>query len=350
MNHGKIELLYQYAITYQFKKFDKLFTEMSPTFSEDEAEAWLIRAQIKLYCADKTCLEDLEKVKNISLQLQFPCLFQTWPLDNPNRFFVFSNESGSVADFLKILPQASVAFEKWYGAIGYNMVLQMQSEILYFSAQPEEALFLMQNHSDDVDRSNIDFVLKQCVMFRCNLALGNAQEASTCMMNMIQISKEDPACLSAYEAIRRWANLTTGWSGDTNRYYEENNLPLPDLEDRLEAIRTGFSQITPHEKPFVECATLFYKTPYTLQQYYMDIFNAIYWYYAKDVDLAEVHFSKAYQVALASGLLMPFVEYGAQIIPLLEHIKQKNGDQASWAEHLLELATLYEKSLNNYRS
>ena len=64
----------------------------------------------------------------------------------------------------------------------------------------------------------------------------------------------------------------------------------------------------------------------------------------------KTYFLKAHKIAVASGLVMPFVEYGRQIAPLLEHIKRESKTYATWAEHILELAYLYEKSLEKYRN
>lgn len=350
MHYEKVKQLYQCATAYQFEAFHALLAEMSPAILEEAPEAYLMRAQIKLYCADVTCLDDLKKVEHMHFCPQFPCLPQKWALDNPNRFFVFPVENDSVKQFLDTLPQVASLFEKWYGEAGYNMVLQIQSEILYFSAEPEKALLFIDNPKECTQENSTDVFLRECVQFRCHLALGNAQEAANCMMKMIQLAKENPACLTAYEAIRRWANLTTGWSGDTNRFYEEQKgLLLPDLEDRLEAIQIGFSKLTPHEKPFVECANHFYENAYSLQEYYMDIFNALYWYHSKDANLAKTHFLKAHKIAVATGLTMPFVEYGKQIAPLLEQIQSESVHYASWAAHILKLANLYEISLEQYR-
>lgn len=342
-----LEMLYQCAVEYRFDAFAELFAELAPALP---AEAYLMRAQIKLFVADATLLDDLDQAGQ-GVSLQFPCLNNHWIADSANRFVVFNPAPHALQRFLRQLPRAERELTHWYGETGGSMVRQMQSGILYFLGEFSEAIRLAEQQ-DTKPENKTDAILAQCVRFRCYLALGCKDRAEEAMLEMIRISKKHPECQRSYQAIRGWANLTTGWSGDTPRFCDDHSgNMLPVFEDRLEAIRQGVSRMSPMERPFVEYAARGCEEVYTMRQYYMDIFHALYWFQAGDCERMESNFLRAYRIALASGLTTPFVEYGEQIAPLFQHILHSGiACSHDWLAAILSLAEQYEENLDAYRA
>ncbi|MDL2263336.1 hypothetical protein LJC31_01645 [Synergistaceae bacterium OttesenSCG-928-I11] len=347
-----LERLFRYASEYKFRDFSDRFAELAPQFpAEALRDAHLIAAQIKLFAADETLLDDLEKIAEIEGPPRFPCLSECWLPDSPNRFIVFKKTRGAVRDFLQNLPRVEELLSRWYAEAGASMARQVRSEVLYFSGAFEEARRLAEKQLEKSRERRADAIPAQYVRFRCCLAMGLGEEAEACMLDMIRMARVHPECLGPYRVVRDWANLTTGWSGDTPRFCEvPDGGAQPVLEDRLAAIRTGISRLSPLEEPFVEYAEREYGEAYTVRQYYMDIFHALYWFQVGDPGQAEAHFMRAYQISVASDLVMPFVEYGSQIIPLLRHIEGGSTVcSQEWIARIRSLAEGYEQSLHEYR-
>ena len=348
-----LELLFQYASQYEFDNFDELFSELEPVLPDEEFwEAYLMRAQIKLHTTDTTVVEDLEKAAQAGDAPKYPCLFDSWTVDAPNRFIVFPKTPGDLRDFLQALPQVQEELGKWYGEQGRIAVRQLQCEINYFLGRIDEALAFAKEQDGAKSPNPVDTVLSLCLLFRCYLAMGLSRKARECMLELIRSSQTSPKCLPNYEAHRGWANLTTGWSGETPRFYETSGgEQLPILDDRLKSIRKGAARTTPLEEPFVNYAERSYKGAYAVRQYYMDLFHAMYWFQMGDHKQAEFYFFNLYCVASTSGLLMPFVECGGQIMPLLRYMKRVAAPHAQeWIAGVLAHAERYEKSLSVYRN
>lgn len=344
-------LLFQYASNCQFDDVLNITQQLKTTSSEVLQDAYLIQAQIKLLTADETLLADLEKAEQIDGRPHFPCLNRYWLADSPDRFSIFPKPPGALESFVNALPQVEEKLFHWYGEPGRRMVRQIHSEILYFSGRFHEAIDLAKPWENPEGTGGMDDILVQCVLFRSYLAIGSPEKAQQCMINMVRMSKSHPECLASYQAIRSWANLTTGWSGDSPRYYNDSQgKMLPALDDRLEAIRKGFSRTSAFEEPFVKFAKQRGGEVYSFRQYYMDVFHAIYWFYAGDDQQANSKFMKSYRLALASNLTMPFIEYGEQIIPLMQYVRDSELECSDdWISMIIAQAEAYEKSLDAYR-
>lgn len=345
-----LKSLFKHASEYKFGDFDESFGVASPDFTSEElGEALLMRAQIKLFSSDETFADDMRHAESLNASIRFPCLNDVWTCDSPNRFVVFNDTDDALRNFSELLPSAEKIFGTMYGEPGAVMVRQVQNEILYFSGNFREALDLAERTADR--GHGTDIILSLYVMFRCCLAMGLRQKAERCMMEMIRTARARPECLDAYLVVRGWANLTTGWSGDSPRF---RGTPRGEasavLEDRLKAIRNGISWLSPKEMPFVGYASRKYGEACTMRQHYMDIFNAIYWFQAGDTEQSGEHFMKAYRVSAASGLVMPFAEYGTQIIPLLRYAESiDTACSREWIASILSYAERYEECLRVYR-
>ena len=352
-NHKNLELLFQYASEYQFEKFNTLFFETEKILSLEEFwEAYLMRAQIKLYASDLMVLEDLEKAERVGKKPQFPFLCMKWRIDAPNRFIIFSKKMDSLRKFLQSLPQIGEKLARWYGEDGNAIVRQMQCEIHYFTGEVNQALAFAESQNQEKYENHTVAILSSCTKFRCYLALRQPQKAEQSMLDGIRLSKTHPECVAAYQAFRAWANVTTSWNGDSPRFYDDpSGKKLPVLEDRLETIRSGSARTTLLEEPFVEYAEHTYENAYALRQYYMDLFHAMYWLSVGDHKQTESYFLGIYDVAVASGVIMPLVECGEQLIPLLKYVKSNNiACSSEWIEDIMSRARQYEENLNLYRS
>ena len=348
-----LETLFQYAREYRFNDFAELLQELEanrPT--ADYWEAYLMRAQIKLYATDATVGDDLEMIARFSGPPKFPLLGGLWPCDAPNRFIVFSKTPGALRGFLQNLPGVRRQLSRWYGERGDIAVRQVQGDIHYFLGEIQSALDLAEEQHRAGLKSNTDALLNQSLRFRCHLAMRAPRKAEECMLDMIRLSRANPECLAPYQALRGWANLTTNWNGDSPRFYDDpSGRRMPVLEDRLAGIRMGCAQTTPLEAPFVEYAERGDENAYAVRQYYMDLFHAMYWFQAGDRPQTERYFRKVYQVSLDTGFFMPLVECGEQITPLLRYVKDSGwGCSPEWLDEVADRAGEYEKSLTAYQS
>ena len=342
------ELLFQYACGYRFNEFDSLFCEMEEEMSPDAlGEAYLMRAQIKLCTTDLTAPDDLAKAMKGSRIPKFPPLINSWKSDGINHFIAFSKASGLLKEFVAAFPEVRKKLSYWYGNQSDIVLTQMQGEICYFMGDIEMALPFAETHrSMPVNR--IDAILGLILEYRCYLALMQPEKAQQCMFDIIRHSKAYPECVEIYGAFRLWANLTTGWSGDSPRFYEdEDGREQPVLKDRLEGIRLGLARHTPIESHFIEYAEKSCEDIYTIRQYYMDWFHAMYWLSVDDRKQAETYFHKIYKIAAASGVFMPVIECGAQSLPILEYMKKLDTELP--LDDVMRRSKHYEECVNVYR-
>ena len=311
------------------------------------SEAYLMRAQIKLYTTDLTILDDLEKAMKGGWTPQFPPLINSWGSDGINHFIAFPKAPNLLKEFVAALPAVREKLSYWYGTQSDVVLMQLQGEIRYFMGDIEAALPLAEEQRSMAGNRR-DAILALILAYRCYLALMQPEKAQQCMFDIIRHSKAYPECVAIYGEFRRWANLTTSWSGDSPRFYEdEDGRKQPVLKDRLEGIHLGLARNTPIESHFVEYAEKNREGIYTMRQHYMDWFHAMYWLSVDDRKQAEGYFHKIYEVAAASGVYMPIIECGAQSIPILEYM-QRIG-MALPLDDLVRRSAHYEECLNAYR-
>ena len=344
-----MKLLYQYAHGYNFSEFELLFRKMEPeTPSEVFWEAYLMRAQLKLYTTDLTMLDDFAKAAEGHGMSQFPPLVNNWKSDGLNHFVVFPKTHGHLKKFVSLLPTVREKLSCWYGSQTDIVLMQLQSEILYFIGDIEKALPLAELQRT-ISGTHIDAILALILKFRCYLALMQTKKAEQCMFDIIRHSKTYPECVGIYREFRCWANLTTGWCGDSPRFCEdEHGKKRPVLQDRLEGIRLGIAKNSTNESHIIEYAKNNYKDIYTMREYYMDWFHAMYWLSVDDTKQTEVYFHKIYEVTVASGIVMPIIECGAQSLPVLEYIKSIASELP--LDEFKHRSAHYENCLNAYRS
>lgn len=347
--HNGMEQLFRYACERRFNEFDSLFNEMEPVVSpEFFGEAYLFRAQIKLFATDLTILDDLAIAEQTVEMPQFPPVTNAWGNDGLNHFIVFPMERGRLREFLSALPVMREKLSRWYGDLSRVVLLQLQGEILYFMSEVEAALPFAQAQRELDSGNRIDEMLSLILEYRCYLAMAKPEKAHECMFDIIRQSKAFPECVEMYAEFRRWATITTSWSGDSPRVYtDEDGVARSVLEDRLAGIRLGLGRDTPLESPFLVYAEKRYEGAYSLRQYYMDWFHAMYWLSVEDTRQAEAYFHKIYEISVNSGIFMPIYECGVQAMPILRHMKSKGCSLQ--ADELIRRSNEYEAGLSAYR-
>lgn len=340
--------LFAYASEYRFDDFAELFSRAEKTLPPDDfREAYLMRAQIKLYSCDASLAEDLHRLHGIEEPPQLPPLDTVWRVDAPNRFVVFPNTPGALKRFFDVLPQAGDVFYRFFGEEGAAAVHQIQGEILYFTGDFQRALDLA---PDTQTARPIATLMSLTLQYRCYVAMKRPREAECCMLNMVRLSRHFPECREAYRAFRGWAVITTSWGGTSPRFaLDAAGTKRPVLNDRLENIRGGSAETRPLEAPFVRCAERSYDEAYQLRQVFMDVFHAIYWQSEGDLSQADSSVMRVYETAHRSGIIMPLVECGEQLGPLLRYICERGlGIPRDWTERLMSLSEHYEECLEAY--
>lgn len=351
----RIDQLFQYASMFEFEKFTALFDEIEMNAARrDMSEAYMMRAQIKLFAADISFTHDIVKAGLPDRPSRFPCLNAVWPSDSPNRFIVFPLAPSTLTEFIRTLPRAELELQRWYGDEGGRMVRQLQNEINYFQGHFNDAI-MHTSVPPEADETNcVDMVLSKCVLFRSYLASGAAEKAEQSILDIIGTAKIFPKCRSSYRSLRTWANLTTGWCGETERFYEspeKGSAPL--LKDRLDAVHDGFSRTTRFESPFLEYAAARCKSVYSIRDYYMDVFYAMLWVQAEHWEKARVYTERIDRIISSTGLVTPLVECGNQIRPFLDYTKKitkAEGYYPYWLARTAALAGQYEQGIRAYRA
>lgn len=358
-NNERVARMQRCGEAFQLKEYYQLSEALVKELQgEDLGEVLLSRAQLKLMTTDISLGDDLQRARELLPQgsrfSSFLDTFQPW---DPNGFILFRPEENDLNRFVAALPSMTEAMRNLGGIRAAQFCRQIESEIRYFTGNFAEAaalaepLFRQAVRQDDA----VCGIMAAYVLLRCHLAEGHVSDAEEVMMQMIRWAKEN-TCENVrrmYTTIRSWTNLTTGWQGDTPRYHvTPDGAVFPALEDRMAAVQKGISELGPTEEPFAEYARLSHPAICTMRELFMRIFNAMIHYKYGDKQVSTSMFYSAYVTAKGSGLVMPFVEYGRQILPLLNFALERDHEKyydREWMEHLADMAEQYEEGLQRYR-
>lgn len=334
----------------------QLIQELEPTMAGAQwGELLLMRAELKLFLADASFGQDLEQAAELLPQPAVKDIWQDFCPRDPNAFFLFGQEPGSLDNFCLALDQSYNKLVAYAGERTGMMARQLQSEILYYQGKLTQALKISEYLQQELNAREEypQGTMAGYTQLRCLLALGRSEEAQEVIrqiVSWVRVSK-DESCASMYDTIRSWINLTTGWSGDTPRYHATpDGMQYPVLEDRMAAIDQGIADLGVTERPFAQLAVEVRPSTVVMRQLFMDVFDAVAQFRRGKRKEAAEAFLRGYQVAYPNQLAMPLVEYGAQIVPLLEHVMQTPGEiNCHWLEELLVLARGYEQALDRFR-
>lgn len=349
-----IQQLYEYALEYKLTDFHQLYHEKVLQDGDNMAEAHLLCAQLKIMTADESFQDELSKAEGAKIQLKHPCLYLKWQPKDPNGLIIYRKKEGNLQCFLDALDKREKRLERWYGNAGLDMCRQIKSEILYFMGRVREAAEIAEDLFEGTKGNCAKYITAGYALIRCYLALDEidmAQETMLGIIRAVNTSAESDTGRIAYRAIRRWVNITTGWGGDMPRYHHTpDNVVLPVLEDRISEIINGIDQLGPTEQPFADFSQLEYDDSKTVRDLYMDIFRCVHAFRMRELSYSDPKFEEAYSASRPNNLIMPFVEYGKQIVPLLNYIiESKNKYDREWIENIIVLAERYEESINSYR-
>lgn len=320
-------------------------------------EACLLRAQLKLLTADATMAEDfLRAEKLLPNGSEYELFWDTYAFTAPNSFLLFPKEPDSLQKFLEALRKSRSYVPGLCGDVGSFMIRQIESEILYYMGMFSEALAIAGELRDTLERcARYDRrMLTEHVRLRCHLALGDALSAQKTIQQMIAYTESECASLGhiIYQTARAWVNLTTGWAGDTPRYYTSpTQKQYPIYEDRMEAMQWGIAELQETEIPLVEYARLSLSGIYTLRNLYAEVFEALLAFKYNDCERADAIFFPIYVATKSNKMVMPFAEYGKQIIPFLEYLIEKKPGRynEAWMSELMRASENYEQMLGKYR-
>lgn len=340
-------------------EFYRSSEELLPALDgEALGEVLLARAQLGMLTADPDFAGDLARAGALlPAAPAYPPLVDTHSFLDPNCFIVFGQAGGCVPAFLAALSGAKDLLSRLCGAPGLAAARQIESEILYFSGDFENALAIAGDlrarftEAGRYDRA----MLAGHVLLRCYLATGRARQVEDTMAWVIAWTEKMPQGLngSIYRTIRAWVNLTTGWGGDTQRYHITPDYEVfPVLEDRAEAMLKGIAQPGPAEAPLIEYAALGRAGTCPVRALYASIYTMLLKYKYGERDEAMERFGAVYPVVRDNGLLMPLAEYGGQIIPFLEYARRQAPGQYGGPlyDRLLRTAEAYEEGLEKYRT
>lgn len=347
--------LFRDAAAYRLVDFHRLAERVIREGAADGlVDAYLLRAQVGLYAADESMTQDLEAASRLGAALALPCLFDTWAPGSPNGFVVFDGRGGALERLGDGLTKAGQLLGAWYDAGGAGMVRQIESEICYFTGRFEKGAALAQAQYGAFWDNPAHAIRAAYVLLRCYMALGETANVETVLLDIIKLARQNadnPAFPGIYGTIREWVNYTTGWSGDTPRYHHTpSGSVLPVLEDRADAIQHGVAELGPTEAPFLEYARLRYENPVTVRSLYMGVFHALSHFRAGQPEQAEAVFRQAYDVSVNSGFISAFVEFGGQVLPLLDYLRfAGRGYEADWLNRTADMAKRYEQSILEFR-
>lgn len=355
--HPQVARMREYAAHFQIEEFFALGGQLlSSLEGSDLGEVYSLLAQAKLFLCDATLEEDLQNADRLHPDASPTSpFFADCATTSPNTFFLIPLGDKAFTRFAGALRAAQPLFQKHCGDIGYRMNRQIESEIRYYWGQLDEAIALAEPlYYAAIEQEDLTMAIHAgYTLIRCYLAKG--ETIFPIISRIIEWARAYPGTHYAamYEVIRQWANATTGWSGDTPRYHTTPmGTIMPVLDDRVDAIVQGIGEPASSEKPFDEFLRGQGTSHLNMRGFYVEIFNAMTRYKFSTRAMAEEAFYASYQISLETGLIMPFVEYGLQIVPLLEYILDEDllyKYDEGWVRRIIDYATRYEENLQWFR-
>lgn len=359
---GKEELsrLLTCAKTLQIQEYIRLSDDLMHILDgEDLAMALLSRAQMKLLTTDSTIYSDLRQASRLlpdGLKDNTDSLLSEFTFHSPNGFFIISRRPGALPEYLNALEGSQDMIGQFFGENGSLIASQLESEILYHMGNFRGALRIAQGLASNLEKKGRydSVMLAQHVLLRCHLAVGDIKNVNKTMLYMINFTKATLGSLenNIYQSIRSWFNITTGWSGETQRYYTTPDHEVyPVLADRAQALQHGIAQPRSTEIPLTQYASAVQDDVYELRTLYSDIYDMLLAFKYKSPDNSLPLFDPIYRATFENRLIMPFAEYGEQIIPFLEYISsQKSGCyNMEWISRLIHVSASYEQGLKKLR-
>ncbi len=353
-----MQQLREYALSYRLDEYFNLAKHLLSTASgEMLGRVYLSLAQVKLCITDETLLDDCLHAKALLPEgyREQPYFQQMEPHD-ANTILLFPQKAGYFIRFLSALAQAQDIFEQFLGEYGKFSCLQAKHEILYFTGRIDEDAVAAVNVMNTRFKELGDLtraVYTSYLLVRGCIKLGRVVDARQATLDMARWALDNPdaPCGYMYKGVRSWINLTTGWGGDAPRFYTTpDGSVYPMLDERNSAMQQGVAENGPTEKPFVAMARQISPEIVTLRWYYAEIYRAVVYFKYDDLKNAQATFQRLYPAAHGNRVNMPFVEYGAQIVPFLDYLLKSGGQyDQMWLAQLRDMALDYEEKLNALR-
>ncbi|MCD7948208.1 MAG: hypothetical protein LUG13_07960 [Oscillospiraceae bacterium] len=353
-----LQQLRAYALSYRVDEYFRLANQLlSTTSGETLGRVYLSMAQVKLCITDDTLLDDcLHADALLPEGYREPPYFQQMEPQDANTVLLFQPNEGYFTRFLSVLEQAQVIFEKYLGEYGKFACLQAKHEILYFTGTINEVAVAAEDVMNTRFKELGDLtraVYTSYLLVRIYIQLGRAAEARQVTLDMANwaLDHPDAPCNYMYQRVRSWINLTTGWGGDAPRFYTTpDGSVYPMLDERNSAMQQGVAEYGPTEKPFIAMARQIFPEIVTMRWYYAEIYRAVVYFKYDDLESAQAAFRRLYPAAHGNKVNIPFVEYGAQIVPFLDYLL-KSGEPYDpvWLTQLRDMALDYEEKLNELR-
>ena len=338
-----------------YLSFLKLVDQAPETLAgEILGELYFMRAQIKLFYSDETLLEDLKMAgKLLPNGNKRPSMGTRFRTDTPNLFTIFYPEGGSLSRFKLSLHKSLPLLQKFGGDVAVRLAKLCEAEIIYFTGNFEKALAIAEPVCREATKDSAHYVsiMGGFILVRCYIALGDAEKLEAAMAQLIRYSKilSRPDYRELYAKIMGWVNCTTGWMGETPRYHiTPSGVRLSVLSDRILVMNEKINAHGIFESALYRAAKHTYPEAVSMKDLYARIYEAMVQFNLGKKEQAAAIFYEVYMLTQKNRVIMPFVEYGAQILPLLQYsLSRKDSARFArrWSDKLNQMATQYEAAL-----
>jgi hypothetical protein len=339
--------------TFSLKDIDLSDETIERSKESVRGELYLTRAQLKMLSSDYTALDDLLLAQRLLPgETRVKSIYATMLRSESTGGVAIPLRQGLFKRFTDILDPAQKILAAYTGSCGENICNLVKGEILYFSGKFDEAVAVLLTALQYFRRQNQPIRIMQCDyhLLCCYLAQGKPEYASHVIFDLIHWSKRGSAEQTLYKTIRLWLNITTGWSGDTPRYYVvPDGTVIPLLQDRADAVRQGIAEHSGRETFLLELSRRWGQPKISLRELYMMLYTALVAFNDSAASLPRLNLPEIFTISRDVGFVQHITEYGRQIVPLLKAASQHNLFDRAYLSELILRANQYEKCICLFR-
>lgn len=325
---------------------------------EDLGELYLSLAQAKLFACDETVLDDLKAAKHLLPEgSRVTTIGTVLEPSSPHTFIVFNSEAGALNRYRVILRKAAPILKKLCGGMSGDIIWAYEAEMLYYTGYIQKALEIAEPLWAHTVKNNYYMLAYYVghVLIRCYISTADSEKMETTLSQLIRYSKilSIPRNRILYNYINDWINCTTGWMGEVPRFIASpNGIEQPMLDDRISMMNGVMAAYSKVEESYIQLAKHQMARAYSIKEVCSNLYEAVILYKLGRKNHAASLFYDMYSITQKNRIIMPFVEYGAQILPLMQYaLSRKDGERFArrWSDKLHHMATKYEESLRVIR-
>ena len=348
-----VELFYSCQYSAFFDLFDR---EHKALTGEDLGELYYIRALIKTFYFDFGAQEDLRLAAQLLPEgNRLPSMYSHCDcMDSPILFTYYNAQSSSLSACRNALVRSPLTCRKNSNPESYILSRLFDAECCYYVGNTPKAVRIASSLYEEAKNSGWHYYMYigAFVLIRSYVEQGDGKAVRRLLLEIKSYTRscEAAGAENCFTTIEGWINMVTGWMGKLPRFYDYPGHGDIFSLDVHAYYNTGKAYDVPPDKKtlaLIEAADRVKTDGQSVHHLNLAIYEALLLYKYISPKRAADRLYEAYRYTVGNRVSMPYVEYGARIIPLIKYIRASGDERFAdiWLDKIQRLASQYEKTL-----